>query len=224
MDDRSKEEMNKYYSHLLDVHGPNLEALGIGFETDDQQKQKFFLSSRESIPAAHHSILDVGCGLGHLCEYYRKLGWSGRYTGIDINSQMIEAAKKRLPKEEFLCADLLQDSFSKKYDYVFCISTIQHKPKYADGSAYLKKMIAAMFSITEKVLVFDAFTNRVEFMNDDNLYIDPVELLHFGLTLTNRLTLKHDYRPYQYMMRLYKDTSKNEQNTFAQWAEENKIE
>lgn len=222
MDDRSKEEMNKYYSNLLDIHGPNVEAMGIGFKTKDQKKQKFFLSSQAGALGSRHSILDVGCGLGYLCDYYRDLGWKGRYTGIDINSKMLEAAKKRLPNEEFLCVDILQEDIVKKYDHVYCISTIQHKPKFDDAALYLKRMIAAMFSLTEKVLVFDVFTDKVEFMNDENLYFNPAQLLEYCQTLTSRLTLRHDYRPFQYMMYLYKDTLKNEQNIFVEWDENNR--
>ena len=214
MDDQSKKEMNQYYSNLLDIHGPKREALGIGFETDDQQREKFNLVRETLSIDAHDSILDVGCGLGYFCEYFRQLGWKGHYTGIDINENMIQAAKLRLPDEDFVCADISKNHSLKDHDHVCCIATLQHRPKYAEPWDYLKEMINAMFKHTQKSLIFDLFTTKVDFMKDDNLYADPLRVLEHCYTLTNRLMLRNDYRPFQYMMSLYKDNLKNEKNTF----------
>jgi len=46
-------------------------------------------------------ILDVGCGSGVITQELRKK-CSAKITGVDIDPQMIEFAKKRLPKVNFL--------------------------------------------------------------------------------------------------------------------------
>jgi len=217
MDEKSKLEMNNYYSNLLETHGSNHAALGIGFEDNYQQLQKFTLSAGVDQISAQSSMLDVGCGLGHLCDFYRKHGWKGKYTGIDINPQMISTAQKRLPNERFLCVDLLTDHFEEKHDYVFCISAIQHRPKYCEPTDYLKKMITAMFEISKIAVSFDIFSNKINSMSNDNLYVDPVDLLTYCYTFTNRLILRNDYRPFQLMVYLYKDTSIDKRNTFNEW-------
>ena len=38
------------------------------------------------------SILDLGCGLGHMVEHLEKIGLNVRYTGIDTNKRSIQQA------------------------------------------------------------------------------------------------------------------------------------
>ncbi|UCD85434.1 MAG: methyltransferase domain-containing protein, partial [Deltaproteobacteria bacterium] len=49
------------------------------------------------------SLLDLGCGLGHLVDFLEKNGMEVSYTGIDIIPEFIAAAKKRRPEDEFYC-------------------------------------------------------------------------------------------------------------------------
>ena len=40
------------------------------------------------------SILDLGCGLGHLSEHLNKIGLKVNYTGIDTNKSVVEQAQQ----------------------------------------------------------------------------------------------------------------------------------
>lgn len=53
------------------------------------------------------SILDVGCGQGGTAHFMQQQGW-GKVTGIDIEEESIEYAKKTYPKIEFHTADVIQ--------------------------------------------------------------------------------------------------------------------
>ena len=64
------------------------------------------------------SLLDVGCGLGHLSEYCRQGTWKGKYTGIDISGGMVEAASLRLKTDDFFQIDILEDTYDRKHDVV----------------------------------------------------------------------------------------------------------
>lgn len=216
MDNKSKREMNDYYSKLLDIHGASRKALGRGFEDSYQQDQKFALLAGNNKISSQASILDVGCGLGYLCEFFRAQGWQGSYTGVDINPMMIKAAKKRLPKEQFYCLDILTSQFDHNHDYVFCVATIQHKPRYSsEPDGYLKEMISKMFSFVNKALVFDVFSDRAEYYDEDNLYVNPVDLLSYCYSITDRLVFRNDYRAYQIMVYLYKELAVNDRNTYS---------
>ena len=215
MDKKSKAEMIQHYSTLLSKHGPTKEALV--YKAVEQQYSRYAaLTSLQPIPG-HSSVLDVGCGLGDLSEYLRGRGWIGKYTGIDINPDMITAAKKRLPQETFLCVDILEDEFEVSYDYVFCGATVQHRPKYADPEQYLFSMVRKMFALAKRGLAFDVFSNRVDYMDADMLYVDPMKLLAFCYTLTTRLTLRNDCRPYEIMVYLFNEEAKNELNIYSDW-------
>lgn len=201
----SKKQIIDYYSGLVEKHGVNKKSLGRDRDASSQHTRfGFFADVIKNDP--NSSILDVGCGLGHLCDFLRTQGWTGKYTGVDITYKMCECAKKRLPDEVILNVDILDDEFEEKFDYVACIATVQHKPIFdSDPVDYLKEMIKKLYSLTNKVLVFDVFSNRGDFFEEDHLYVEPAELLAYCYSLTKFLSLKNDYKPYQIMMFLHKN-------------------
>ena len=229
MDEKSKAEVNQHYSRLLKKHGPSLDALGdicsdlqtpLMRSTEQLKgislKRFSGLTNIEPI-ARDSSVLDVGCGLGHLCDFMRDAGWQGKYTGLDINPDMVAAAKQRLPREEFICKDILTEEFHQQSDYVFCGATIQHRPKFSDPEEYLHEMIRKMFSLSIRGLAFDVFSNRVDYVHEDKLYTDPASLLNYCYGLTTRLTFRNDHRPYELIVYLYVDGSKDELNVYSSW-------
>ncbi len=215
MDEKSKIKMNAYYSKRLKKYGPTKEA--IVYKTETQQTNRYALLTAIGPIPKESSILDVGCGLGYFCDYLRRYGWKGRYSGVDINPDMIASAKKRLPSDNFICKDILTEEFNEQYDYVFCGATIQHRPKYGDHIAYVEQMVKKMFSLAKCALVFDVFSDRVDYMDEGNLYISPIRLLSFCYTLTNRVVLRNDARPYEIMIYLYREVSKNTFNMYRNW-------
>src|SRR5262245_20064995 len=67
------------------------------------------------------TILDLGCGLGHLLDFieshagYRHL----QYTGLDISSRYLDAARARRLHHEFILMDVLEsDEQLPIFDYV----------------------------------------------------------------------------------------------------------
>ena len=48
------------------------------------------------------SVLDVGCGVGHLTEYLNNIGLKVDYTGIDTTKDAIDQAKKVYTNELFI--------------------------------------------------------------------------------------------------------------------------
>ena len=215
MDERSRKIMNSYYSDRLKKYGPTKESLV--YRSEDQQLKRYALLAAVEPISKDSSILDVGCGFGYFCDYLRKYNWTGEYTGIDINQDIIDEAKKRLPKDSFICVDILEETFDKKYDYVFCGATVQHRPKHVDPIIYLQNMVKKMFSCSMKAVAFDVFSGRAEFFKEDNLYIAPSDLLNFCFSLTGRVMLRNDSRPYEMMMYLYKNTDKDEFNIYKKW-------
>lgn len=215
MDEKSKEQMNAYYSGLLNEHGDALEALV--YKAADQQDKRFALMTDIGHISRESSVLDIGCGLGHLCQFLRNFGWEGKYTGMDINPDMIKTAGERLPEDTFICRDILSEEFNERYDHVFCGATIQHRPKYVDPEEYFEQMVTKMFSLAKKTLSFDIFSGRVDYKDEDKLYIDPDRLLNFCYSLTNRVVLRNDSRPYEIMVHLYREVDKDELNIFKEW-------
>ena len=215
MDLKSRQAMDGLYSALADKYGDSLEALK--YRKLDHQSKRFSLMAAIEPIGRETSVLDVGCGLGHFCDFLRKYGWQGKYTGIDVSKGMVETAAKRLSKDSFICCDILNDDFNQEHDYVFCGATIQIKPAYVEPSQYLEQMVKKMFTLAKKGLAFDIFSDRVDYRDEDKLYVDPNHLLNFCYGLTGRVTLRNDARPYEVMAYLYKEQNKDEFNVYTDW-------
>jgi len=66
---------------------------------------------------AGETILDLGCGTGHLTKKISDLG--AEVTGIDASAEMIEKAEKDFPGVDFKVADGANFHFNRSFDAVF---------------------------------------------------------------------------------------------------------
>src|SRR5690242_20611090 len=92
MDKRDIEIYNNRYNERLSRLGYSPESLGWG-GGKERQFLRFKILCEIGIEK-DDSILDVGCGFADLYEYLTITGWSGRYTGVDINGKLLELARE----------------------------------------------------------------------------------------------------------------------------------
>ena len=83
-------------------------------------------------PKQGESILDLGCGSGHLTHIIAESG--AHVIGIDSAVTMIDAARAAYPDIEFLVADAKSFSFPFSFDAIFSNATL-HWVKEADEVA-----------------------------------------------------------------------------------------
>lgn len=119
-------------------------------------------------------ILDLGCGMGEpLAQYFLEQGY--KVTGIDGSSKLIEKAKKRLPKGNFLLGDMRETDLDKKFDMMIAWNSFFHLSA-ADQRA--------MFSVFKKhlklqgVLLFTSGSKEGEVWSDN----DGEDLYHSSLS------------------------------------------
>lgn len=80
-------------------------------------------------PLCGSTFLDIGCGLGHLCEHAATLtGPTGGVTGIDICKRSIgEARKRRLGGCRFLVAEARSLQLAgETFDAIACVQVAEH--------------------------------------------------------------------------------------------------
>jgi trans-aconitate methyltransferase len=73
-------------------------------------------------PQAGESILDLGCGTGHLTKTIAESG--AHVIGIDGSASMVESAKVTYPDLEFLVVDAREFSFAFPFDAIFSNATL----------------------------------------------------------------------------------------------------
>jgi len=73
-------------------------------------------------------VLDLGCGNGRLIETLKDK--EIEYLGVDNSEELIKLAQKNYPGYKFIVSDILnlENIESQKFDYIFCLATLQHLP------------------------------------------------------------------------------------------------
>ncbi len=85
----------KYYEELTEawIDTPYQKSpVAVGWLDGRQNQTKRFQTLLDIGVQEGDSILDLGCGLGHMVEHLEKTGLNVRYTGIDTNKWSIQQA------------------------------------------------------------------------------------------------------------------------------------
>lgn len=101
----------------------------------------------ESSKLMEGSVLDVGCGLGHL--YPLLMEHVTAYVGVDV-PEMIAQAKRYFPNVSFVAGDIYDLSPFGMYDTVCAISTLIHLPDF-------DVVLQQLWRHTRKRLVFTLY-------------------------------------------------------------------
>ena len=111
------EKIEKYYLPRLECNTEDY--LMLGWENKDAQFKRF--SVLNEIIDNNMTILDVGCGLGNLLDYFDSANHHVYYTGIDIISKMISIAGQKKPHGDFRVVDIFKNTIftHRKFDIVY---------------------------------------------------------------------------------------------------------
>lgn len=67
-----------------------------------------------------NNCLDIGSGNGRLYSHQR----SQNYIGIDVDTKVLEYAKKKYPSAKFIYKDFLEFSANNLFDLIICIQVL----------------------------------------------------------------------------------------------------
>jgi ubiquinone/menaquinone biosynthesis C-methylase UbiE len=148
-------------------------------------------------------ILDVGCGLGDFAQWLAQHDIDVHYTGLDVTPAVIERAKRRLPQGRFFQGDILSVELpSAKFDYVFCSGIFTHRRR--NPKAFFHASIRRMFELCRAGVAFNCLSAWAARKETREFHADPLETLRFCRTLTQWVTLRHDYHPGDFTIYLYR--------------------
>lgn len=216
-----KEKLVRYYEERLAQHGPD-SVLTLDWKNETIQKLRFAILLyvlTVNSKKRDFSILDVGCGLGHLYGFLKDNNLLRDlkidYLGVDISPKLIESCRKRYPETRFEVADILTNDIKQSFDYVLASGIFNVKvidPE--ENQEYLLAMLGKMLSLAgqaaavnfQSVLGIPHIGQKDYDLNKSayNFY-DPSEVLKLCRPLTERLIMRHDYYPLDFTVYLLKE-------------------
>jgi len=155
------------------------------------------------------TVLDFGCGNGHLLEFLRaERGYRGEYTGFDISKEMIDLCQAKHPDAQFELRNILENPTYQKFDYIFICGTFNDL--IGNNDLILKESLKRLIKNTNKAICFNLLSRYVDYFDSHLYYFDPGDIFKFCKEeLSPKVSLFHDYEmkqgivPYEFSVRVY---------------------
>jgi len=207
-----------FYNKLFKKYGFDPKSLGWGTRKGKQSVQ--FEALCQIGDLSNTTILDVGCGFGDLYDYLKFRGTKTRYFGVDINPQFIKIGKSIHKGINLEVRDIQTKKFTKKFDWVLFSGISSAGCTYP----YIEKMMKEMYRVCKKGIALNFIGGVVDFKSKALFYSDPERIYSITRKISNRVIIRHDYAPYQYVLYLYKDLRITPNLVFKNFIETSKID
>lgn len=205
----------KQYQDAFDKHGNSEKSV---FWPKGRQKERFDALTR-SIDKSKFSVLDFGCGLGHMLHYLNKIyDENFSYHGVDVVDDFVAQNKSTFPNTDF---QLIKhhSEIQKSFDYVlisgaFNMSYFDELEKHRNT---VYEILEGLFSLTDNYLAVNFMSDQVDFIQDGAYHQNISELLKFASErLSKRYILDCSYMPYEFTITIFKDqTIKRPDNIYT---------
>jgi SAM-dependent methyltransferase len=197
----------KHHNDMLTRYGEDVKALSYG--SPESQRIKFQVLF-ELGDFEGKSVLDVGCGFGDFYGFVRQRAHLKHYLGVDINPSLIDIAKRRFPGASFEVKDIIEDSIDQTFDYV--VSSGIFFLKTPNWREIMEGMVSRMYELSEIAVGVNLLSSYTTGQKDSlSYYAAPTEILDFVCChLSTRVILRHDYRPNDFTLYIYKPFARPE--------------
>jgi SAM-dependent methyltransferase len=200
------------YSHVNDVQ-----------EAVDKTHAKLMEISRGFIKTGG-DVLDIGCGPG---LYLKDFDQTFNLHGIDINTKMLELAKKNNPRANFYEGEFLSTNIGSKFDLIYSVGMLQYiskgeiKPFFEKIFSLLNKDGIAFISYPHAINIKDLFYPDINYINYSPLFLKHLILDKFMIiqnkhVIDDREILGFDKTPYFPSIKGFDKTYRNSSILIAQ--------
>ena len=160
------------------------------------------------------SILDIGCGFGDLYDFLKGQGLRINYTGYDINPNFIAIAKETHPDVHFEIKDIQENDVKESFDWIICSGLFEFN--IPEVNTFVENMLRTMHKISKKGVAVDFISDYVDHKNPSAFHANPETVFSICKSISKRVSLRHDYMPYEFCIYLYKNDSIDEKNVFTE--------
>jgi cyclopropane fatty-acyl-phospholipid synthase-like methyltransferase len=155
------------------------------------------------------SLLDFGCGLGHMYDYIIHNDLEIEYAGLDMSEVFVNKCREKFPDNIFYKADLLADEGNDipMYDYIVMNGVLTEKNEltYDEMFSYFTELIKKVYEKCNCGIAFNVMSKDVDWEREDLFHVPLNELSHF-LTkeITRDFIIRYDYGLYEYTVYVYR--------------------
>jgi SAM-dependent methyltransferase len=205
-------EIAAHYEACLAAHGDS--HLGVDWpkEEDTRTRHEVMLELIPDLRLPHPepcSLLDLGCGCGHLLEHLRNTArpWID-YVGLDISERFVDLCRTKFPDRTFHRADLLEGhDFLPEFDYLVCngVFTEKRSLTYAEMFRFFQDLLSAAWPHVRRGLAFNVMSKHVDWERPDLFHLPYDEAAAFLKThLSRHIRIRADYGLYEYTVYVYR--------------------
>lgn len=155
------------------------------------------------------TVLDIGCGLGDFYQYLKEDGHNCQYTGYDIVPEYVADCRRRYPEANFHERDIFREDIDGTYDAIVMSQLLNNRYQKSDNLQVMKTALSLAFRHTRISVSVDMMSTYVDFQNPDLFYYAPEEIFRLAKSITRRVVLRHDYRPFEFCIQLFHEDSLN---------------
>ena len=190
-----QKRLKAFYHPRLEAHGADARAAGWGSAEGQASRLRILLAVAD---IQHASVLDIGCGLGHLVDELKAQDFQGTYRGIDLLETMVSAANSRHPSRDFAVEDVgTLETESADFVIASGLFTFADEPM-------LRETVAAMFHACRHAVAFNSLSTKADRREPGEFHADPDETREFCKSVSPHVVLRHDYMPHDFTIYMYR--------------------
>jgi SAM-dependent methyltransferase len=186
---------------------------GVGYTKSEADAQRCYSVMLDMIRPSpvKQTLVDVGCGLGHLLDHLEEHGPANvAYTGLDLSEKYLAACRAKRPSVSFLHADVLSDPSSlPESDYVVMNGLFNYRgdtPR-EEMVQYFHALVSVAYSRCRKGIAFNVMSKLVDWEREDLFHVSFDEVAQFvRANLSRHFSIRQDYGMYEYTTYVYRDS------------------
>lgn len=187
------------YESRIQKYGVSLESLNSG----DDKKQKERCFAHLGCINSDSSILDIGSGLGYFYLFLKEQKINFTYTGYDIVGEYVDFCQKNYKDASFEQRNIFENGISQKYDSIIMSQVLNNRYSSSDNFQVMCQAIQLAYNHSNHSVSIDMMSSYVDFENPELYYYQPEEIFKFAKSLTKKVKLLHDYRPFEFCIQLF---------------------
>jgi len=205
-------QIYKHYEECLDKYGDCYKGVDWPNKQDTEKRHNIMLNILNTIKIDNPlpSMLDFGCGCGHLYEYILSHNLNIDYYGLDISQKFVNICKAKFNHDKFYNIDVLKETTDQipVVDFIIFNGVFTEKRHMTEGEmwSFFTNVLKKMWACTKHGFAFNVMCPIVDYKNEILFYpsFDDIGLF-LKENLSRFYTINNQYGLWEYTVYVYKE-------------------